>query len=81
MTYMITELDKARTEILRLQDAKRRALAIADERSKENVELRAALMKAKSEIKWWADEHGCCAGHEREVMQMIEASLEQSQEK
>jgi hypothetical protein len=29
------------TEIARLQDAKRRALAIADERAKENVRLRA----------------------------------------
>jgi hypothetical protein len=37
------------TEIERLQDAKRRALAIADERAKENVWLRAerdALVKA-----------------------------------
>jgi hypothetical protein len=37
------------TEIERLQDAKRRALAIADERAKENVRLRAerdALVKA-----------------------------------
>jgi hypothetical protein len=32
-------------EIERLQEAKRRALAIADERSKENVKLRAALQK------------------------------------
>jgi L-fucose isomerase-like protein len=37
------------TEIERLQDAKRRALAIADERAKENVRLRAerdVLVKA-----------------------------------
>jgi hypothetical protein len=37
------------TEIERLQDAKRRALAIADERAKENVRLRAerdAMVKA-----------------------------------
>jgi hypothetical protein len=33
------------TEIERLQDAKRRALAIADERAKENVQLRSALEK------------------------------------
>lgn len=37
-TRLITEKTR---EIKRLQDAKRRALAIADERSKENVELRA----------------------------------------
>lgn len=35
--------DLAIAEIERLQEAKRRALAIADERSKENVALRAAL--------------------------------------
>jgi hypothetical protein len=34
-----------KAEIERLQDAKRRALAIADERSHENVELRKALDK------------------------------------
>lgn len=34
---------EAMAEIERLQEAKRRALAIADERSKENVALRAAL--------------------------------------
>jgi hypothetical protein len=32
----------------RLQEAKRRALAIADERSKENVALRAALTQSRS---------------------------------
>jgi hypothetical protein len=41
------------TEIERLQDAKRRALAIADERAKENVRLRVerdALVKALKTI-------------------------------
>jgi hypothetical protein len=40
---------KLAAEIERLQDAKRRALAIADERSKENVRLRAALQKIIAE--------------------------------
>jgi hypothetical protein len=42
------------TEIERLQDAKRRALAIADERAKENVRLlaeRDLLVKALEDIK------------------------------
>jgi hypothetical protein len=41
------------SETERLQDAKRRALAIADERAKENVRLRAerdALVKALEEL-------------------------------
>lgn len=37
------DLKRAEAEIERLQDAKRRALAIADERAKENDRLRAAL--------------------------------------
>ena len=37
---LIAELRRAEAEIERLQDAKRQALMIADERSKENVELR-----------------------------------------
>lgn len=36
---------EAHAEIQRLRDAKRRALALADERAKENVELRAALLR------------------------------------
>jgi cell division protein FtsB len=39
-------------EIARLQDAKRRALAIADERSKENVELRKENVDLRAEVAW-----------------------------
>ena len=38
-----------KAEIERLQEAKRRALAIADERCKENVRLRAALKAVEVE--------------------------------
>lgn len=41
--YMRDIAIEAKAEIERLQAAKRASLAIADERSKENVELRAAL--------------------------------------
>lgn len=53
--YILTALSpvpadgEAHAEIQRLQDAKRRALAIADERAKENVALRAALAAPASE--------------------------------
>lgn len=40
---------EAHAEIQRLQNAKRRALALADERAKENVALRAALAAPASE--------------------------------
>ncbi len=49
------------TEIERLQDAKRRALAIADERAKENVQLlaeRDALVKALEDIDKHLDNFG-----------------------
>jgi hypothetical protein len=39
-----------RAEIERLQEAKRRALAIADERSKENVALRKALEQIRDDM-------------------------------
>jgi hypothetical protein len=42
-------------EIERLQDAKRRALAIADERSRENVELRAEIERMKERRKVYGD--------------------------
>lgn len=48
------EIAGLRAEIARLQDAKRRALAIADERSRENVGLRAAL-KPIAKIHLWRD--------------------------
>lgn len=40
---------RVKAEIERLQEAKRAALAIADERAKENVELRAALQRIVDE--------------------------------
>lgn len=39
------EIARLRAEINRLTEAKRRALAIADERTKENAELRAKLQQ------------------------------------
>ena len=51
------------TEIERLQDAKRRALAIADERAKENVKLRAerdALVKALRLLEKAEEFHANC---------------------
>jgi hypothetical protein len=44
------EINELNAEIERLQKAKRAALAIADERSKENVDLRAALQALVDQI-------------------------------
>lgn len=44
-------LKEARAEIERLQDANRRALAIADERSRQNVGLRADIEKLREALK------------------------------
>jgi hypothetical protein len=41
-------VEALKAEIKRLQDAKHRALVIADERSKENVELRAEIERLKA---------------------------------
>lgn len=43
-------LRRAHDEIERLQDAKRRALALADERSKENVDLRAEIERLRAAL-------------------------------
>jgi hypothetical protein len=40
-------LEEAKAEIKRLQEAKHRALVIADERSKENVRLRAEIERLR----------------------------------
>ena len=42
---LLAELRRAEAEIERLREAKRRALAIADERSKENCELRREIQQ------------------------------------
>lgn len=49
-----TNIQEAAEEIERLQEAKRKALAVADERSKENVALRHALedMTDRVEQSW-----------------------------
>lgn len=41
----------------------------------ENERLRAALVAAKAEIEWWADEHSCCEGHQAEAIEQIDAAL------
>jgi hypothetical protein len=43
-------MESLRAEVARLQDAKRRALAVADVRSKENVDLRAQNDRLHSEL-------------------------------
>lgn len=47
---MALEVERLKREVGRLRDAKRRALAVADARSKENVALRAALQKVADRI-------------------------------
>ena|SRR5215471_20532944 len=79
-------LEKKDAEILRLQDAKRRALAIADERSKENVELRAEIVRLRAGIL-----EACCsrAAYRNEICEecsclagkVLGSTSEQSQEK
>lgn len=62
------ELAAAKVEIGRLQEAKRRALQIADERSKENVALRNQLGKCTSAlekiIEMWG---GCSVYHAHDI--------------
>jgi hypothetical protein len=47
IVHLQTDVIELKAENERLRDAKRRALAIADERSKENVELRKALRRGR----------------------------------
>jgi hypothetical protein len=58
----LDEMAKLRAEIARLQKAKRGALAMADERSRENVRLRAALAAAQAAGPDW--QQGFAAGIE-----------------
>lgn len=37
--------------------------------------VRPALQAAKTEIEFWVDEHGCCAGHEEATLAMIDEAL------
>ena len=48
---LVAEIKSLKAELLRAQDAKRRALELAGERSKDNVELRASLQNALALIK------------------------------
>jgi len=51
------------------------AYSLRMEAANEVEKLRAALIAAKAEIEWWADEHGCCEGHQHEVIAVIDAAL------
>lgn len=37
--------------------------------------LRDCLLRAHSEIEWWANEHDCCKGHEKPLLDEIEKLL------
>jgi hypothetical protein len=66
----LRERDAMAKEIERVQEAKRRALAIADERSKENVALRKALEMIAAMDPWGkrADDLGRAARTAREAL-------------
>lgn len=36
---------------------------------------REALIVARDEIKWWAEEHSCCGGHEDAAMRVIDSAI------
>ena len=62
-----------RAEIERLQEAKRRALAIADERSKENVALRKALEEARLQLEFLNEKEG--RGTTEAILARVRAAL------
>jgi len=35
-----------------------------------------ALIAARNEIVWWAEEHGCCDGHQDETLNIISLALD-----
>ncbi len=39
------------------------------------VAWREALIVARDEIKWWAEEHSCCGGHEDAAMRVIDSAI------
>lgn len=69
------ERQKMLAEIARLQEAKRRALAIADERAKESTELRGVLRYIAAQAK--SDHPGAL----RVILINAEAALDGSQDK
>lgn len=34
------------------------------------------LREARDELLWWIDEHGCCAGHEGDLIDRIDAVVD-----
>lgn len=74
-------------EIERLQDAKRRALAIADERSKENVDLRAenerllAHYNLLRDALSWYSAHANWIGHVPQWVTMARALEQKASER
>ena len=39
-------------------------------------EARALMIEAQTELKWWIDNHGCCEGHEGDLLTRIDAARE-----
>lgn len=38
----------------------------------------ALLAEARAELHWWIDEHRCCAGHEEDLLDRLDARLQES---
>lgn len=51
------------------------ARALIAERAEAEAMYRNALETARTEIEWWATEHGCCRGHEDEAVGAMEEVL------
>ena len=45
------------------------------ELTNEVEQFRLLLQEAKNEIEWWIDEHGCCDGHQGNLLVRIETAL------
>ena len=70
LPFMAVQIAEALDEIDRLKEAKRQALSVADERSKENVRLRAELANARSVLEM---AQSCIRGETPEDMTHDEA--------
>lgn len=38
----------------------------------------ALLAEARAELQWWVDNHRCCAGHEEDLLDRLDARLEKA---
>ncbi len=60
---------------LKLDEARAKTNRLENKRLQETGQFHALLAEASVELQWWIGEHGCCDGHQGDLIERINEAL------